>query len=1609
MHLLDLPVRRPVAVSMVFVGMVVLGLVGWQRLPVELFPAIQGDSLMVNFWRAGSDPEVVEREILVPLQARVAGLPDVAESWGLVRGPAGELRVRFESGTDIKVRELEMRRVAAAIAREQPRGQASVSVTSSESRSSTMGSFVMMVHVLGGAGGGEADLEALFDLTDQLVAPRFAAVHGVSEAVAVGGARRQVTVTLDPLRVAAAGVTPMDILGSLQRNLQQTRHVGDLETPNGRQPTLVDGRPPTIDRMRRFGVAADSPARLGHVADVALGVAPQQSHLRVNAAPAVGVVIHQEEGANLIRLGTALRARVAELRAELAPLGLDLVIGSDAAEAIEEQLGHLMKLGATGYFVALLVLFLFLREWRAVAVVGLAVPVSLLAAVALLYVFGQSLNIISLVGLSLSIGLLIDNSIVVYEAVLRRLERGAAPADAARQGVRRTALAIGAASLTTAVVFLPMTLVDIGTGMAEMLKIAAAALLLPLAASLLVAVGLVPVLAHRLAAPAAVRRFAQQRQRRERAGGLSAPEPARILFVGLLKNALRRPSAWLAGTFFAVLITFITALPLALSNRGDPDAERADEVRLVARYARGRGSADGLKAAVAEVERVILDVDGVESVVSEVSEEGASITAEFVPRDERPESLTVSRVREVANRRAKEIKGFELLRPGEEGFGGKRARGRGGGGGGGEMGFGGGLPREVVLSGPETAALARLARDVAARLEAVPHVASAWQGSPPGMDEIWVEPNRRAFEAFGLTVSEVLPVLQVAGREGFRAAGGFVLPSGREVPVVVERVGAREPFALRDLRRLRIDTASGVAPVAALASIRQMPPPPVISHHNGRREASVFYRLARGVPDSGPGLEAVEREISAVVQTVPRQPGYTLEVREEEEQESMMRKIALPALLLLALVLAMTFESLTLPLLVLLALPLAALGSAWLFVLTGTPQTFLAIAGVVMLFGLAVNPAILLVDRIASRVRGGWSAGAAALAAVRERTRPVLMTAATTIAALWPLAITTGRQNELWPPFAIVVIGGLITSTVLTLIVIPVMYIVLQRLDRVFGRVGPYLVLGWFAATIGVMLSLTMTGVITSLLWQFVTSLLVGGALLAVTVLVFRRPVSVTPNTAAGPPEVDVRNLKKVYGLPGPFRLGLRARREFGRRVHALGGVVEGVGGFEWSDALRRFGPPLVLTAAPFVIATFVQGAGWKLVLWLVGAAFAAALLNDVRRARGLASPAGVVARGGAEGALRVLAPWVVLVVFVYWMLIAPALADEAARTTVAWPVLVALLLAAGQLVRRSALRQQHGELPARVRRGPLRYPRTLLRRWARRLGGFDMPARPVQALSEVSFRVDKGMVGILGPNGAGKTTLLRQLAGILLPTRGAIFLGGVSLGKVRNVLARWLGYLPQDAGLPGGLSAREYLSYFAALYDLPPGERQSRVDGLLREVGLGEKSEEKIKALSGGMRQRVAVARTLLRLPPVIIVDEPTVGLDPRERIRFRNLLRRLAEDRIVLFSTHVVEDVAVACERVLVLAQGRLVFDGHPETLSREAEGRVWELRGSAHTPFSLPPGAILADEIPAGGEVVRRVLAREAPAEHARPLEARLEDGYLWLISEVAAEERAAGKMS
>ncbi len=1577
----SLPVRRPVATAMFFAAVVLLGLVGWQKIPVQLFPDLGGDELTVTFYRRNSEPEIIEREILIPLEERASGLPGVAESWGEISGSNGTFRIRFEPDSDIKVRQLELQRLAVELNRDQPQGSF---INVSAQDTSVLSRFVMSIQVVGGA-----DINALRNLAEDRIEPRLAAVPGVGTLWIAGGEPEEVTVRIDSDRCAALGIAPADVSNALTRSVQRLRFVGGLEESTNRAAVLIDGRPPGPGAIAETRISPDKPVLLRHVAEVTRGTGPKDRLFRINSKPSVGFFVFQEEGANLIELGKAVRSRLDDLREEFLPYGIDFIIGMDMAEENEKQVDWLKQLGFSGFIVALVVLFLFLHQMRAVCVVAVAVPVSLLAALAMLYVGGLTLNLITLFGLALGIGMLVDNSIVVYEAIQRRLERGASPDRAAAEGVGVTVRAIAAATATNAIVFLPFAFLAEDALTRGMLKVLAIAILLPLMSSLLVAVGLVPLLARRLAAPAAMARIKSLRARRELYAGLVFPDRGRELFSGLLKVALRRPTLWLTMVIAAVLFTVIVAVPWVGVSTMSQQATNADEVRLTIDTPSGK-SLDAIGEEMTVLEQTALELDGVTYVQNVVQEGSADLTVRFADPDERPEELTVGRVREKVREAAKTLRGVSVRTEQDAGNGGS---GRGGG----TAGLFGQEAAEIVLSGPDAGQLITLAEAIKERLESIPEIDrdEVRLSTESGQDEIQVIPDRLMLTGLGLTSDQVLPILGILGREGTTMRTGLILADGKEIPLAIRSTPPRRGYTRlgQGIEQLRLTTPAGVIPLGLVADTQKMPPPPMIQHHNGRRELSVYYRFNDNAPTTGPARQALDNEIRSMLRETHRPSGYTIDAPDEDKTIGWFKRMFVPMILMLFAVLAITFESLTLPVLVLLALPLTALGAVWALVVAGMPFGMMAAVGIVTLLGLTVNPAILLVDRMQQRALVySWTPGAAALAAVRERTRPVLMTACTTIAGLWPLALTTGRANEIWPPFAVVVMGGLAASSLLTLLVIPVGFVFLNRLDRLFGRLGPWIILAWLGITATVMAPLIVFDQITTLTWQVITTVGVGALFLSIAVLVFRKTDLPEPDTTEGPPPVDVRYLGKVYGRPGPVGRAWRLGEHFAESVLALGGKP-----FLPGDARGPMITLAVLLSGACYLAFFVSSMWWQLVFSFTGAVMASRLLMQIRRLRGKADSLGRALPGGIETLLAFLLPWAVLILLATFYYLLPKMNGHHVRLPLLAVGLTAAAIALVQFGRRTARRLSEGVIPQRINSGFLRRPRGLWRKLAKRIFGLDLPREEVEALKNIHFTAHRGMVGILGPNGAGKTTLLRMLAGILEPSLGTIHLGDVSIKRVQRYLARWIGYLPQDFGLPRGMTGREYLHYYALLYDIGTREeREERIELLLKEVGLSEQADKKIGGYSGGMRQRVAVARTLLRLPSIIIVDEPTVGLDPRERIRFRNLLSQLAKNRVVLFSTHVVEDVAVACDRVIVLAKGKKVFDGEPSQLAHEAEGKVWELRMGPAEAENLPEDALLVDQVPDEDGFSRaRILCSRQPLSGAQEVVPNLQDGYLRLV--------------
>jgi ABC-2 type transport system ATP-binding protein len=282
-------------------------------------------------------------------------------------------------------------------------------------------------------------------------------------------------------------------------------------------------------------------------------------------------------------------------------------------------------------------------------------------------------------------------------------------------------------------------------------------------------------------------------------------------------------------------------------------------------------------------------------------------------------------------------------------------------------------------------------------------------------------------------------------------------------------------------------------------------------------------------------------------------------------------------------------------------------------------------------------------------------------------------------------------------------------------------------------------------------------------------------------------------------------------------------------------------------------------------------------------------------------------------------------------------------------------------------------------------------------------------ALADIDLEIGSGLFGLLGPNGAGKTSLMRLLAGIAHPTRGSIRVGGNDLGKEsgRRAAKRSLGYLPQELGLYPELTAAQFVDYMAILKGLDDaGDRRRRVAEAIERVALREVANRRIGGFSGGMKRRVGIAQALVNDPRLLIVDEPTAGLDPEERIRFRNLLVELARDRTVLLSTHIVEDIGQTCRDLAVLGRGRLLFRGSPDELAAVADGEVWSgVRARVETP---PAGAtIVSMRHQADGVHYRLVGPATAAGPEARPVAPSLEDGYVRLMQTCEAHRSETGR--
>ncbi|MGQ9620876.1 MAG: efflux RND transporter permease subunit, partial [Bacteroidales bacterium] len=758
-----------------------------------------------------------------------------------------------------------------------------------------------------------------------------------------------------------------------------------------------------------------------------------------------------------------------------------------------------------------------------------------------------------------------------------------------------------------------------------------------------------------------------------------------------------------------------------------------------------------------------------------------------------------------------------------------------------------------------------------------------------------------------------------------------------------------------------------------------------IHRENQEKRVTVTYNFNEDIRNSKSLLEAARAEVESIVSDLNIPSGIAVEViHEEDELKEFYRLIGI-AFILIYMILAAVFESLTVPFVMLFSIPLAALGSLIALILTGNSLLNAnTLTGFLILLGIVVNNGIILIDYTSILRKRGYRRSRALMMAGMARIRPIMITALTTILALFPLAMGQAEYvSVIGASFAITVIGGLSLSTLLTLVFIPTFYSGLENaIDWIKSlnlkiKIIQLLVLAIF-------LYLVYTYVET-FIWQLITTILSiiivpAGTWFVLNSLRKARETVIPPDE---PINICIRSLVKIYDRESrwlrEWKAGAKIRKRLGldKEVKSLKDMEN----ISWQLPLLGF----LVYFTYFYLSRGFWVFFFSIITWFYLFAFWSPFHKLLKTATADTNKS---FSGKISGFLDFTVLWIVpLFNLIFFHL--------------EWHNIVTVLIL-GFIWYTCLFIYHTGQKLTREKidiyrlQGRFKNIRKTIYKIVAVVPLIGKRKKPFKALNCVSINVRSGMFGLLGPNGAGKTTLMRIICGILEQSYGKVWINGLDTQKKREELQGLIGYLPQEFGTYENMTANEYLHYQAMLKGIIDAlVREERVNYALNSVHMAERRYEKIGSYSGGMKQRIGIAQILLHLPRILVVDEPTAGLDPRERIRFRNLLVELSRERVVIFSTHIIEDISSSCTQVAVLHKGALKYLGRPMDMAAAAEGHVWQITMPAKDFNNFVREHLVVHHMSEGQTVRVRCIAGEKPWETAVSVTPNLEDAYLWLL--------------
>ena len=1017
MFLSNLSIKRPVFATMMMLALVVLGLFSLRRLKLDEMPDVELPFVMVQTRYPGASPEAVEREVTKKIEEAVNPIEGVKRIESSSVEGFSTIFIEFELTTRVMNAQADVRSKLDAIRTDLPLDIDPPLVSRFDFRQNPIISLA-----LSGQGWAMRDLTRL---ATETIARRIETVDGVGSVTVVGGLEREIHVLLLPARMEALGVSPDLVAAALRRENMDTP-AGRVERGNAEQLVRVKGR--ITDPMAFASVVvatrSGTSVRLGEVARIEDAQEEERSVAEFSGSRAIGIDIRRVSGANVVDVADGVKSVIAQLNAEL-PRGTRLEVIRDNSTWIRESLGDVQLALVLGALLTVLVVFLFLNSWRSTVITGLTLPVSVISAFLVVYAMNFTINTMTLMALSLAVGILIDDAIVVRENIVRHVERGEDHHTAAREATSEIGFAVLATTLSILAVFVPVGFM--GGIVGRFFFQFGITIAFAVAVSLLVSFTLDPMLSSLWYDPQA-------------AGHAERGPIGKRLekFNGAFRDLgrwYRRMIAWaldhrfstlgIAGGAFAAAIVLMAVGAVGgqfmpLTDRGDLNVVIETPVGSSLAYTRAKGEEiDRSLRSRPEVEYTYFTIGGgLERAVTD-----GTIYVKLKPKGER--SPTQQQF-EIALRR--DLPTFRGVRA---------TVGEAGGMGGGQA------PVQINIIGPDMARLQELSDQMLARIRNVPGLVdleSSLEGRKP---EYVIEVNRDLAADLGLSIEGISTTLRtvLAGQR----VTNYEDETGLTHDVIVQ-VAPEFRTSYADIGRIPLSTGAidlrtlvpVTVPLGQVAEIRPGGAPSEIKRLSLERMARIEGNY------QGRSLTKVMGDVQTRLAGLALPPGYRLDVGGEsadfaETVGYILESLTL-AIVFVYLILASQFGSFLQPLAIMLSLPLSIIGVLLGLMLTGDTFNILSMIGIIMLMGLVTKNAILLVD-FANKARGrGLPRREALIEAGGTRFRPIMMTTFSMIFGMLPTALALGEGGEFRAPMARAVIGGLITSTLLTLVVMPVVY-----------------------------------------------------------------------------------------------------------------------------------------------------------------------------------------------------------------------------------------------------------------------------------------------------------------------------------------------------------------------------------------------------------------------------------------------------------------------------------------------------------------------------------------------------------------------------------------